>query len=132
MSYDSARDELLLLADKASRTFSSEGHKTSTIEENATNLNQAEGINPETIEKNTNNFNPQSTICNVEYKEQTGTGAIYGYEFPEGTWRTLFITSYQVLTISNASEVTRLRVKFKEASIENVDITPDWLKWLWS
>ena len=47
-----------------------------------------------------NYFRPQSTICNIKYKEQSGTGAIYGFEFPEGTWRTLFITCNQVLTIS--------------------------------
>ena len=44
-------------------------------------------------------FRYQSTICKVTYNEQSGTGAIYGYEFPEGTWRTLFITCNQVLNV---------------------------------
>ena len=30
-------------------------------------------------------FRYKSTICEVTYKEQFGTGAIYGYEFPERT-----------------------------------------------
>ena len=84
-------------------------------------------------EQNANHFpfRPQSTICNVKYKEQIGTGAIYGYEFPEETWRTLFITSNQVLSIADAKEVTGLSLEFKEDSIGN-DVTPDWVKWLWT
>ena len=79
-----------------------------------------------------NNFNPNSTICKVIYKGQTGTGAIYGFEFPEGTWRTLLITCHQVLTIFDANEVVDLRLVFKDESIGTVDMTPDWVKWLWT
>ena len=79
-----------------------------------------------------NYFRPQSTICNIKYKEQSGTGAIYGFEFPEGTWRTLFITCNQVLRISQRKEVVGLRLVFKDETIGNVDITPDWVKWLWT
>ena len=40
-------------------------------------------------------LHPQSTICDVNYKDQSGTGELleYGCKFPKGTWRTLFITS---------------------------------------
>ena len=77
-------------------------------------------------------FRPQSTICNVKYKDQSSIrGAIYGYEFPEGTWRTLFITLNQVLLgISEVKEVVGLRLSFTD--MQYVDITPDWVKWLWT
>ena len=77
-------------------------------------------------------FRSQSSICNVRYKEESGTGAIYGYEFPEGTWRTLFLTCNQVLNISNVKEIVGVRLVFKEETIGNVDMTPDWAKWLWT
>ena len=40
-------------------------------------------------------LHPKSTICDVNFKDQSGTGELraYGYKFPKGTWRTLFITS---------------------------------------
>ena len=53
-----------------------------------------------------NYFRFQSTICKVTYKEQSGTGAIYGYEFPKATWRTLFITCNQVLKVLDVKEVS--------------------------
>ena len=34
--------------------------------------------------------------------------------------------------ISGATEVAGLRLEFEDASIGNVDITPDWLKWPWT
>ena len=77
-------------------------------------------------------INPNSTICNIIYKEHSGTGAIYGFEFPEGTRRTLLITCNQVLCISRVDEVVGLRLVFKDETIGNVDITPDWVKWLWT
>ena len=77
-------------------------------------------------------FRSQSTICKVIYNKQSGTGAIYGFEFPEGTWRTLLITCNQVLNISNAKEIVGLKLKFKEKTIGNVVMTPDWVKWLWT
>ena len=77
-------------------------------------------------------FRSQSTICHVRYKEHSGTGAIYGFEFPEGTWRTLFITCNQVLNISNVIEIVGVRLEFKEETIGNVNMTPDWAKWLWT
>ena len=51
-----------------------------------------------------NFFRSQSSICSIEYKFIYGTGAIIGLEFPEGTWRTLFITSFQVAPISDPNE----------------------------
>ena len=75
-----------------------------------------------------NYFCFQSTICKVTYKEQSGTGAIYGYEFPEGTWRTLFITCNQVLNVLDVKEVVGLKLVFNDVTFGNVDITPDWVK----
>ena len=80
----------------------------------------------------TDYFRSQSTICHVRYKKHHGTGAIYGYEFPEGTWRTLFITCNQVLNISGVKEIVDVRLEFKDETIGNVDMTPDWAKWLWT
>ena len=77
-------------------------------------------------------FRPQSTICKVIYKEQSGTGALYGYEFPEQTWRTLLIACNQVLRISEVEELVGLRLLFIDETIGNVDMTPDWVKWLWT
>ena len=77
-------------------------------------------------------FCPQSTICKVIYNEQSGTGAIYGFEFPEGTWRTLFVTCNQVVRISEAKQVVGIRLEFKDETIGNLDMTPDWVKWLWT
>ena len=37
-----------------------------------------------------------------------------------------------MLSIADATEVTGLRLEFKEDSIGNVDVTPDWVKWLWT
>ena len=58
-------------------------------------------------------FRSQSTICHVRYKEHSGTGAIYGYAFPEGTWRTLFITCNQVLNIFGVKEIVDVRLEFE-------------------
>ena len=73
-----------------------------------------------------------STICKIEYKEKSGIGAIYKCEFPPGTWRTLFITSNEILEISHVSKITELRLEFKDSSIGNLYVTPDWVKWLWT
>ena len=75
---------------------------------------------------------PSFTICKVQYKEQFGIGAIYGCEYPKGTFRTLFITSYEVLKISNVDEVTHLCLIFEDRNIGNLYITPDWVKWLFT
>ena len=77
-------------------------------------------------------FRPQSTICKVISNEQSGTGAIYGFEFPEETWRTLFITCNQVVRISEENEVVGIRLEFKDETIGNLDMTPAWVKWLWT
>ena len=63
--------------------------------------------------------------------QASGTDAIYGFEFPEGTWRTLFITCNQIVRISDVKEIVGIRLEFKEETIGNVDMTPDWVKWLW-
>ena len=76
------------------------------------------------------NSNPPFAICQVKYKEQSYNGAIYGCEFPEGTFRTLFITSF--LDISNLNEITGLNLVFEDITIGNHYLTPDWLKWLWT
>ena len=62
----------------------------------------SQGNGPVDIPKH---FRFQSTIGKVTYKEQSGTGAIYGFEFPKGTWRTLFIACNQVVRISEVKEV---------------------------
>ena len=54
------------------------------------------------------------------------------FELPEGTWRTIFSTNNQVLRISKVKEIVGLRLLFKTESIDNVDITPDWVKSLWT
>ena len=70
-----------------------------------------------------------TSICQVKYKSQSTNGAIYGYEYPEGTHRTLFITSF--LDISNVNEITDVRLLFEDKTIGNQNLTPDWVKWLW-
>ena len=70
------------------------------------------------------------TLCPVKYKEQSGNGAIYGCEYPEGTFRTLFITSF--LEISNVNEITDVCLVFDDKTIGNQNLTPDWVKWLWT
>lgn len=79
-----------------------------------------------------NHLRSQSTICTVIFKNKSGIGAIYGYDSPEGTWRTLFITSFEVLSISDVKEITDLILIFKDGIIKNQNITPDWVKWLWT
>ena len=79
-----------------------------------------------------NRLSPSFSICKFKYKEGTGVGAIYGYEYPKGTFRTLFITSYEVLAISNVNEITNLKLDFEEKTIGNLYITPDWVKWLFT
>ena len=58
-------------------------------------------------------------------------GAIYKYEFPEGTWRTLFITSYEIFDIYHVNDITELQIEFEDKTIGNLKLTPDWVKWLW-
>ena len=76
------------------------------------------------------NLIPALTICQVKYKEKSGNGAIYGCEYPEGTFRTLFITS--CLEISNVNEITDVCLVFEDKTIGNQYLTPDWVKWLWT
>ena len=75
--------------------------------------NDSKNEEPVTIPK-PKDINPNSTICNIIYKEHSGTGAIYGFEFPEATRRTLLITCNQVLCISRVDEVVGLRLEFKD------------------
>ena len=77
-------------------------------------------------------FRHQSTICNVRYKDQSGAGAIYGFQFPEGTWRTLFITCNQTVMISDVQEIDGLKLEFKEETVDNVNVTSVWAKYLWT
>ena len=77
--------------------------------------------------RNKHNLNPLFTICQVKYKEHSGNGAIYDCEYPKGTFRTLFITSF--LEISDVNEITDVRLIFLDKTI---DLTPDWVKWLWT
>ena len=79
-----------------------------------------------------NHLSPSFTICKFKYKEVTGIGAIYGCEYPKGTFRTLFITSYQMLEISDVNEVSNLMLVFEDKTIGNLFITPDWVKWLFT
>lgn len=83
-------------------------------------------------------FLPESTVCSVEYTYQNqasnstkGTGAIYGMAFPEGLSHIFFITSFQVLPVQKLEEVIGLRLVFKN-EYGNLDLTPDWMKTLWS
>ena len=73
-----------------------------------------------------------STICKIEYNEKSGIGAIYQYEFPRGTWRTLFITSYKILEVSHINDITDLELEFVNKRISKLSVTLDWVKWLWS
>ena len=73
-----------------------------------------------------------STICKIEYNEKSGIGAIYQYEFPRGTWRTLFITSYKILEVSHINDITDLELEFVNKTISKLSVTLDWVKWLWS
>ena len=75
---------------------------------------------------------PESSICSVIYNNLTGTGAIYGLQFPENTMRTLFMTTFSVLKITTPAEVTGLKLVFKEITIGNINLTPDWVKTLWT
>ena len=77
-------------------------------------------------------FRPQSSICSIEYKSQNATGFIIGLEFPESTWRTLFMTSFQVAPINNPNEVTNLKMVFEDKTIGNVNWTPNWVRHLWT
>ena len=79
-----------------------------------------------------NRLSPSFTICKFKYKEVTGVGAIYGCEFPGGAFRTLFITSYQVLEISNVNEIANMKIEFEDNTIGHLHITPDWVKWLFT
>ena len=73
---------------------------------------------------------PSFTICQVKYKEKSGDGALYSCEYPKGKIRTLFITSY--LEISNVNEITDVYLVFEDKTIGNQNLTPDWVKWLWT
>ena len=37
-----------------------------------------------------------------------------------------------MLCVADLTEITGLRLEFKEDSNGNVDVTPDWVKWLWA
>ena len=76
-------------------------------------------------------FRPQSSICSVEYKSRHGIGAIVRLEFPEDTWRTLFMTSFHVAPINDPNEITSLKVIFEDKTIGNLNWTPDWVETLW-
>jgi hypothetical protein len=82
------------------------------------------------IKVHNHNLNPSFTICQVKYKEQSDNGAIYGCEYPKGTFRTLFITSF--LEISNVNQITDVYLVFEDKTIGNQNLTPDWVKWLWT
>ena len=77
-------------------------------------------------------LSPSFTICKFKFKDVTGIGAIYGYEYPKGTFRTLFIASYEMLEISDVNEVSNLLLVFKDNAIGNLFLTPDWVKWLFT
>ena len=79
-----------------------------------------------------NDLSLSFSICKVCYKEKSGVGAIYGCEYPKGTFRTLFITSFQVLEIADVNEVTDLSLAFEDKNIGHLYITPDWVKWLFT
>ena len=49
----------------------------------------------------------------------------------EGTWRTLFITSYEIFDIYHVNDITELQIEFEDKTIGNLKLTPDWVKWLW-
>ena len=78
-----------------------------------------------------NYFRHQSSICSVEYKFHNGTGTIIGLEFPVNTWRTLFMTSFQVAPINDPNEITSLKVISEDKTIGNLNWTPDWVETLW-
>ena len=73
-----------------------------------------------------------STICKIEYNEISGIGAIYQYEFPRGTWRTLFITSYEILKVSDINDFPNLELEFENKRISKLSVTSDWVNLLWS
>ena len=75
----------------------------------------------------------QLSICSVDYNK-SGTGSFIKMEFPEssGTWRYLIITAFHVAPITQSSEVTRLKLVFEDKTIGNVNLTPDWVKTLWT
>ena len=74
---------------------------------------------------------PSNSICLVESQHYPtkGTGAIYTLHLTKGDKCTLFITSSQVLPISNKEEITGLKLTFEENKIQNP--TPDWVDRLW-
>ena len=73
---------------------------------------------------------PSFTICRVIYKEQSGNGTIYDCEYPKGTVRILYITSF--LEISNVNEITDVYLVFEDKTIGNQYLTSDWVKYLWT
>ena len=44
----------------------------------------------------------------------------------------MFITSNEVLQISDVSEITDVWLVFEDKTIGNQLLTPDWVKWLWT
>jgi hypothetical protein len=104
------------------------GKKSNSSQRNAHNADKEEIISDKNVRNQ--NLNPSFTICQVKYKEQTANGAIYDCEYPKGTFRTLFITSY--LEISNVNEITDVCLVFEGKTIGNQYLTPDWVKWLWT
>ena len=78
-------------------------------------------------------FQPQSSICYVDslVVKLTGTGFLIKLEYPENTWRILFMTCYHVAKITQPNEVTGLKLIFGDNTIGNVNLTPDWVKNDW-
>jgi hypothetical protein len=68
-------------------------------------------------ELNYEDFSPQFITCNIIYKDQSGTGAIYGYKSSEGMLRILFITCNQVLNISDVKEIVGVRAHRRRVNI---------------
>lgn len=84
-------------------------------------------------------FSPDSIICWVEYtplaenqESKSGIGAIYESKIPEGQLNTFFITSYQVLSINDPKEVVGLKLSFRDERLQTINLTPDWVKTVWS
>lgn len=92
---------------------------------------------------------PLSCICLVEYlsKEEQdkklkdpnykmtimiGTGSLISFQYPDNENRTLFMTSFHVVKFTSPSQVTGLKLIFQDRTIGNVNLTPDWVKTLWT
>ena len=60
----------------------------------------------------------------VNYKEQSGNAAIYSCKYPEGTFRTLFITTF--LNIYNVNEITDVQRFFWTLDAGGENVTRGW------